>query len=300
MKHEFRELVDRRLSHITWTEAQSREVLRLINEEERPVKKMRLGVVVAVAVLCLSLATALAAGLVFSPRVDAVRLAEQALETKYGVTSEMLTHFSRRVEAMDDGYQAVYTGVGALEGVLGMYTVKVSGNTAEASWSHDGVDTSGGLDALAWGSEQLEEMLRLHKENRDGKVYYDKAKSLPQPTPTDSREESFADDQARMAAMSKLSAEAMVALAQEGVREIYGLNVTQMSLLVHEPVMSWYHELDGVLCYDVNLQLQQKQAADSSQMPEYTDKDGIYTVTVNTDTGAIENVLYESALGGNG
>lgn len=65
MKHEFRELVDRRLSHITWTEAQSREVLRLISEEERPVKKMRLGVVVVVAVLCLSLATALAAGLLW-------------------------------------------------------------------------------------------------------------------------------------------------------------------------------------------------------------------------------------------
>ena len=159
MKHEFKEIVDRRLSHITWTEAQSREVLRLISEEERPVKKMRLGVVVVVAVLCLSLATALAAGLVFNPRVEAVRLAEQTLEAKYGVTSEMLTHFSRSVETVDGGYKAVYTGAGALEGVLGAYTVEVKDGAAEATWSHDGADTSGGLDALAWGSEQLAEML---------------------------------------------------------------------------------------------------------------------------------------------
>ena len=171
MKHEFKEIVDRRLSHITWTEAQSREVLRLISEEERPVKKMRLGVVVVVAVLCLSLATALAAGLVFNPRVEAVRLAEQALEAKYGVTSEMLTHFSRSVETVDGGYKAVYTGAGALEGVLGAYTVEVKDGAAEATWSHDGADTSGGLDALAWGSEQLAEMLRLHKENRNGILF---------------------------------------------------------------------------------------------------------------------------------
>ena len=300
MKHEFKEIVDRRLSHITWTEAQGREVLRLISEEERPVKKMRLGVVVVVAVLCLSLATALAAGLVFNPRVEAVRLAEQALEAKFGVTSEMLTHFSRSVETVDGGYKAVYTGAGALEGVLGAYTVEVKDGAAEATWSHDGADTSGGLDALAWGSEQLAEMLRLHKENRNGKVYYDKAKALPQPTPEVNAEKAVDAEQARMAEESKLSEVVMIDLAREAVRQVYGLSDAQMLQLVHEPVMSWYRMLDGALCYDVNLQLQQKQAADPSQMPEYTEMDGVYTVTVNTDTGAIESVLYESALGGNG
>ena len=65
--------------------------------------------------------------------------------------------------------------------------------------------------------------------------------------------------------------------------------------------MSWYYLTeDGLLCYDANFQLTQKDSAAPELFPEYTEKDGIYTVTVNTENGTIENVLYESALVGNG
>ena len=39
---------------------------------------------------------------------------------------------------------------------------------------------------------------------------------------------------------------------------------------------------------------------DPSVFPEFTEKDGIYTVDVNVETGVIEEIYYESGMGGNG
>ena len=67
---------------------------------------------------------------------------------------------------------STYTGVEKLGYVLGTYTDSVKGNSAAAAWSHDGEDTSGGLDADTWGIEQLREMLQISTTQHEVKEYY--------------------------------------------------------------------------------------------------------------------------------
>ena len=65
--------------------------------------------------------------------------------------------------------------------------------------------------------------------------------------------------------------------------------------------MSCFNRLaDGKLCYAVNLQLVQAQSEGPTEFAEYTQGDGIYTITVNAESGEIESILYESNLYGNG
>ena len=62
-----------------------------LQKEERQVKRISFCTVVTAVLICVSITTAMAAGLVFSPRMDAVMVAEDALELEYGITQEMLT-----------------------------------------------------------------------------------------------------------------------------------------------------------------------------------------------------------------
>ena len=46
--------------------------------------------------------------------------------------------------------------------------------------------------------------------------------------------------------------------------------------------------------------LQQQDAAGDDEFPPFTEKDGFYFVTINVETGVIENIEYETDLNGNG
>lgn len=318
MKFDFRNHVDKTLSDLVWDERRQNRTLTLIREEERPMKRNTLKLALVTALVCLTLTGALAAGLMLSPRVEAVMAAETALEADYGLTREMLTHFHRETEKLPDGsWLVTYEGNAELNSVLGKYSIVITENGHRCSWSHDGKDTSGGFDAKYWGREQLNEMLRIHRETHSDSTYTMKAlqisekstpesTSAPLATPIPSAEgkdpqQDFVDRQNALAASSKLTPDEMIFLAREAVQKIYGLNETQMGRLLFVPEMSWYYcTEDGILCYDINFQLTQKDSADPALFPEHTEMDGIYTVTVNTENGAIENILYESALVGNG
>ena len=78
--HEFQELVDQNLSGLVWDERKCQKVLHAISEEEKTVKKISTTFILVAAILCISV-TALAAGLIFSPRYDAVRIANQTLNS---------------------------------------------------------------------------------------------------------------------------------------------------------------------------------------------------------------------------
>ena len=61
-KHDFRELVDRRLSEFNWDASRQQDVLRAMDEEEKPMKKkLSAAVVLAIAAILVLSATALAA-----------------------------------------------------------------------------------------------------------------------------------------------------------------------------------------------------------------------------------------------
>ena len=69
--HNFQELVDQNLSGLVWDERKRQTVLYVVSEEEKPVKKISTTFILIAAIICISV-TALAAGLVFSGRFDAV------------------------------------------------------------------------------------------------------------------------------------------------------------------------------------------------------------------------------------
>ncbi|MBQ8161691.1 MAG: hypothetical protein IJ083_13225 [Clostridia bacterium] len=312
-QHEFQKLVDQNLSGLQWDEQKRQRVLDAICEEERPVKKISATALLFAAILCLTV-SALAGGLMFSGRVDREKLAEEALQKAYGITQPMLSYFAVTEEEKADGMTVVtYEGLDELGYVLGTYTVTVKGHSAEAKWSRDGEDTTGGLDADAWGREQLEEMLLISRAEHEVKSYYEKAgainekhgltgKEMPG-TPVETEEESavrHAKEAADVRARQKLSDEEIKALAREALVLHYQLTEGQEKLLRTEEDMNMLRFVGDQPCMDVFFFLLQDAGTDPDVWPEWTEKDGQYWVSVNVESGVIEKLLYDSGLNGNG
>lgn len=318
-KLDLQELVDQNLSGLVWDEAKRRTVLQAVRKEERPVKKLSTTFILIAAIVCLSV-TALAAGLVFSSRVDAAKLAEKAMADTYGVTDTMLsTFFNRTVsETADGGTTVVYSGIDFLRDVLGEYTVSIKGGAAAAVWSHDGESTSGLFDAEAWGKEQLEEMLRTAAERHDLSAFSEKAKAVAakheaasDELPEGSAWEKTGEAEALAAAKaSSYSEEDLLALAHDAVVSAYQLTDDQAKMLKFVFELEdmaddtadylYYRMKDGKPVLTVMLSLQQQVSDDPSAFVPFTQRDGVYWVDVNVETGVIEDLLYDSQLGGNG
>lgn len=318
-KFDFQELVDQNLSGLVWDEGKRRTVLQAVRKEERPVKKLSTTFILIAAIVCLSV-TALAAGLVFSSRVDAAKLAEKAMTDTYGVTDTMLsTFFNRTVsETADGGTTVVYVGIDFLRDVLGEYTVSVKDGAAAALWSHDGESTSGLFDAEAWGKEQLEEMLRTAAERHDLSAFSEKAKAIAakheaasDELPKGSAWEKTGEAEALAAAKSSsYSEEDLLALAKDAVVSVYQLSDEQAQRLQFVFELEdmaddtadylYYRMKDGKPVLTVMLSLQQQTSDDPSAFAPFTERDGVYWVDVNVETGTIEDLLYDSQLGGNG
>ena len=318
-KFDFQELVDQNLSGLVWDETKRRTVLQAVRKEERPVKKLSTTFILIAAIVCLSV-TALAAGLVFSSRVDAAKLAEKAMADTYGVTDTMLsTFFSRTVsETAGGGTTVVYAGIDFLRDVLGEYTVSVKDGAAAALWSHDGESTSGLFDAEAWSKEQLEEMLRTAAERHDLSAFSEKAKAIAakhevasDELPKGSAWEKTGEAEALAAAKaSSYSEEDLLALAHDAVVSAYQLTDDQAKMLKFVFELEdmaddtadylYYRMKDGKPVLTVMLSLQQQVSDDPSAFVPFTQRDGVYWVDVNVETGVIEDLLYDSQLGGNG
>lgn len=317
--NEFKELVDRDLSGLEWDERKRLRVLHAISEEERPMKKkISFTAILVAAILCLTV-TAVAAGLVFSRKVNDLTLARQEMEKAYGITPTMLgSYFSEMVEQGSDETVVTYWNNNEMNAVLGEYTVTVKDGKATAHWDRDGEDTSGGFKADTWGIDQLNAMVEWEKEHHDVSGYYPQAKAIAakREAKASSQKELFDkgkedatkhqeeyEQQARAAA--KLTEEEMIGIARQALVSVYGLTDEQMAMLETDEEIrenSCYWMLDGKPVYDVWFWLLQDKTEydDPSVFPEFTEKDGIYIVDVNVETGVIEDIYYESGMGGNG
>ena len=312
-ENEFRSRLDAELSQITWTPGNRRAALARMSRGGTMIMKRKVLISLMLAALTLLMAlTAYAASVIFGPRVDIARTADRALEEQYGITDEMQVFFQRAVERMD-GRSAVvtYTGNWDLNYVLGTYTVTIDGKQARAVWSHDGESTEGGLDAEAWGIDQLNEMIRLYRDTHDMSVYYEKAvaaamkhhQKVENPTrrvEDAETEESFNARQAALREKSGLSEEELLSVARQAIETAYGLTAEQMDKLAHNSFLSWYHEIDGKLYYDACMVLIQRPSDDPNQYPEYVKMDGEYFVQIDAATGVVEDMTYDAALAGNG
>ena len=109
------------------------------------------------------------------------------------------------------------------------------------------------------------------------------------------------ENKARTAA--KLTEKEMLELASQAVKSVYDLTDEQMKLMKYPQDLEDYHYYnmqDGKPVYSVWFYLQQApEDDDPDTFPEFTEKDGIYVVDVNVETGVIESILYDTGLGGN-
>jgi hypothetical protein len=274
-------------------------------------KRLSVGLVLAIVLLLVTV-TALAAGIIFAKRVPATEIADQALLKTYGITAQMQAMFMRKIAEGEGGTIVVtYEGREHLAYVLGKYTVIVDGQTVKnICWSHDGEDTSGGLEASAWGKDQLDEILRIDPEtgkqaelrtfdpyiekiNRkhgfDYEAYWEENK--------DRKYEVVLDKEGIQKAKERqaFSAHDFVQIAKEAVGVRYHLTSQQISLMsIDVDENSAYVLLDGTLCYRCWIFV-------GELSDEETEQEGTYTVYLNLETGVVEDIVFLSKhCGGNG
>ena len=270
-------------------------------------------------VLALLLAAATAEGVVISDREKAIRLADQAMEEKYGITLLHQEYFTRNTEEKDGGvFVTEYKGMGDWEYVLGCYEVTVAdGTVTEITWNRDGEDTSGGLDADAWGSGQIEEMLRLNQEEGVTDGFDVKAQeinrkhglSFARPALSDEEREAENDRQDAESAEARkqaaLSVEELTEIGKQAVIEVFGLTDSQAgtteNLIGTEDTEAWFCMLQGIPCYTACFGMGSDE--DGELLPSgimYNEKEGTYWIYINVKTGAVEEILYSTGIGGNG
>jgi len=315
-KESLRDAMDRRLSFLDGRPSCRARVQQRIAQEEEPEMKRKISVGLIFAMVLVSLSVfALAAGLLFSPKADAARLADAALEEKYGVTPEMQTYFVRSEEDIGGGaVRVTYAAEGELAWVLGTYTADVKDGRAEVSWSRDGAETAGGYAADAWGAEQLKQMIKDNTETGDMGLfigYAAEAAKRAGVAETETGTEKLSEEEIR-AYFDSLEAEKTQALrervlseeemretAKDAIAESYGLTAEQKAALelyvqpLAEEENAWYWMIGGEPCFEAQYFLEQNPGT-------FTEKDGAYAVAVNVKTGVIERIVYESGLGGEG
>ncbi len=320
--------MDNRLSFLDEQPSCRTAVQIRIAQEEEPVMKKKISFSLVFAmVLTLLAAAGLAAGLLLSPRAEAMQIAERALEEKYGVTAEMQTFFAREQKEAEDGaVQITFSGAGCLDWVLGTYTAVVKDGKAEVTWSHDGEDTSRGYEAEAWGAEQLKAMVSDSRDTGLKKAYMARAEKLsaahtvPAEVPdlTESEIEAFharreADKTAALNAC-KIPEEEMIATAREFICSNWPLTDEQISWLDllngqtgpdnTAEANEWYEMVDGKPCYMVEYLLYRplttEQITDSNFVRTGGAGEGYYQIYINVENGEIEKYEYNSALGGIG
>lgn len=281
----------------------------------KPGKKLYTGVAVLV-VICLLAAVASASGLVFSARAKARIAAEKALYDRYGITFDMLSYFNSAFHENGDGTGTMsYEGLEDMAFVLGRYDVRVKDDTIlDVTWSHDGEDTSKGFESAAWGTEQLKEMVEINRKtwSMEGFTpYIDKINAEngfvleEQPMP-EVDDETFMNAKRQVRDQSRYSAEELDRMILEAAAMQYQLTPEQAGMMtydeVEDPLMSYGMEDDGTPCYWRTLFLVQdpdpENPYDFHDNP--TEKDGTYFVTINVRTGVIEDVEYDTGVGGNG
>ena len=323
-KETLQAVMDRRLSFLDGLPSCRPALMQRIAQEEAPVMKKKVSFVLVFALVLVSLSVvALAAGLILSPRVTAAQLADWELEKAYGITYDMQTFFARAEEELEDGtFRVTYTGAGALEAPLGVYTVDVKDGKAKASWNLDGKDTSGGYDAEAWGLEQLNQMLADCRDERLKQAYLERMEEIAaahgaleddSPSEADENYRSRIEER-KTAALNarKLSEEEMIRIGREFIISNYGLNEEQtarMELYTNADLPdeananSWYDTVNGKPCFMVEYLLYQPMTAEEYEAGkplDYKEGDGYYVVQVNVETGEIEEYEYNSGLGGQG
>jgi len=301
--------IDRQCASLTSDPYRVQRVLNMAHETQTTGgfvmnKKISLGAIFVIVMIFTAI-TAIAATILFAKRVPATEAADRAMLKTYGITAQMQSLFTRTATEGDDGTTIVtYEGIGHLAFVLGKYTVVVDGATVRSiSWSHDGEDTSGGLEASAWGKEQLEEILRIDPATgrpadlRTFDPYINRINQLHnfnyEKTMNNNYVVALQGDDIQTAKERQLfTTQEFIKIAKEAVSKRYHLSAQQASsMTIHVDENSAYAMLDGTLCYHCYVFVGEFSTED-------TEQDGTYTVYMNLETGVVEDIMFLSEQGG--
>lgn len=285
-------------------------VKNLLNTlEEKSVRRMsvrRMTALAACMVMLVTAACAGAAGLLFSNEYDAVRLAHRALAEEYGITEEMQTYFAQEVSEENGVTTIVFSGMAGMRHVLGQYTVTIRDGDATVSWSKDGESTEGDLDAHAWGAKQIEILLEMAKQENGISRGYHKAQEIRAQMDGEDMTISITkggnatifklDDVQIDQACISVSEEEAIAIAKQAFAQEYGLTQEQLDAMLYEKDYAGYTYAvrDGKTICEVWFWLHQDEDA------VHTDGDGLYWARINAESGVVEEMMYDSALAGNG
>lgn len=303
MKNNLKATLDARLQNMDWHGEEA--VLQRIHHQKYKTQRIfpirRVPVLIAVLILLLC-SVAFAVTLKVSPRYAAVRLANREMLLSYGITEKMMTVLHREIVENDDGsftifYEALEPDVRNGDNRIGVYTVYVNGGKATSTWSLMGVETDGGLDAPAWGAMQL----ALYTEDYAGTRRYLKennmlAASYPDLSiPYDEYISQQQKTRAAVEAKQKISLSEAKQLAREALIAEYGLSEEQNAQLI-----IYSGEDDQTIYKYENDQALISLFFHLAQGKEWTEKDGIYVVTVDVENAVIDNIFYDSGLAGHG
>lgn len=293
-RNPLQQLVDQNLSTLQWDEKYKRNVLSALTEERRPhpMKKKLSSAIALAVILCLLTGVALAATLIYSNRFTQAAQANALLGEQFGITTEMLSIFTRT--AQGDIY--LYESLDDLAGMPGDYRVNVT--TGDVEWLFDGPEGSG------WDAGKLKEILALC-ETPDGykQVVSEAQKSAaslgwvnsvsisPSDTPAALSYHASLDKTAR--ALASIPLEEAIELAQKAIQQTYSLTDTQMQRMEFVEESTCYTMIDDVPVVSPYFYLSQQDGI-------FTEKDGIYIVDVNVQDGSIESIYYDTGLLGNG
>ena len=303
--NEMKKRLDAELSQLEWKNEHRLQVLKRIDQGGKPIVKKRFSAAISLALVLIVLsAGALAAGTIFSPRYDAARLANEALYQQYGLTPEMMTLFHRSVNENADGsmvviYETLDPYVRTGENRLGVYTVVIRDGKAQAQWSLDGVDTAGGFSARAWGKEQLNQYIHdygsVQQYLKENHMLGDISMGLPAMI-WEEYEELQKKNRQAVENAAKITLEEARDLARQAIIGEYGLTEAQGAALAQGETDSiyamGYTQEDEKPCVRLYFHL--------TQGDSWQEKDGIYVVIVNMESGVIEDMIYDSGLAGNG
>lgn len=303
MKNNFKADIDARLQGLDWQGEE--KVLEKIRQEHHKAPHnfsyKRVPVLVA-ALILLMCSVAFAVTLKVSPRYTAARLADREMLLSYGVTEKMMTVLHREIVENDDGsftvfYEALEPDVRNGDNRIGVYTVYVHDGKTTSTWSLMGVETTGGLDAPAWGAMQL----ALYTEDYAGTRKYMKennmlAASFPDLSiPYDEYVTQQQKARAAVEEKQKISLSEAKQLALDALIAEYALTEAQAQQLI-----IYSGEDDQTIYQYENDQALVRLFFNLMQGEEWMEKDGIYVVTVDVEKGVIENIFYDSALAGHG
>ena len=298
MKNEFQKLVDRELSGLCWNERMRQKTLRSLEKEDKPVKKKMTVAMALTLAMVLVGSLALAAGLMFSPRYDQLKAADDALQEAYGISNDLLPFFNRKLN--EETGVVTYYGMEDLQSVTGNYIVSITGGKAKVAWTLDGME--GG-----WNAEKLAEINTLCKEEggyatavlmarEDAEKHQlsgmDDSVFLAEKDFLAMQEQQNRDREIVKQAAKKATAE-MDQTARAAIKERFGLTDDQLSMMkLEEDSCEWYIKNDRKL-YSLYYWLWQSETG-------WMEGNGVYIVDVNVETGAVEEIFYDNGLLGNG